>query len=82
MCTAVRVSSTQRNKRGIVRVLVARACSSMFCIITVRTTETGEPIAGPYSCLQCLPLYWKNVEVRQRLSRCIMSTVGSGIVQQ
>ena len=49
----------------------------MFCIITVRTTETGETIAGPYSCLQCLPLYWKNVEVRQRLSRCIMSSVGS-----
>ena len=31
---------------AIVRLLVARACSSMFCItISATTTETGEPIA-------------------------------------
>ena len=53
----------------------------MFCMtISVITTETGEPIAAFTVQLFVVfaSLYWKYVEVKQRLSRSLMSSVGSG----
>ena len=51
----------------------------MRCItISATTTETGDPIAVPCSCLKCLPLYWKNVDSKHSFSKSIILSFGSG----